>query len=88
MATEITKFDPLPSGNYGVAIEMISLKGKNKRIAHTHLMAQGHEPDKIHLSVPASVTLAELKALTERLAAYADELDALNESAPQAPEQG
>ncbi|HHP5493856.1 TPA: hypothetical protein ACSCYS_004263 [Aeromonas veronii] len=88
MATEVTKFDPLPSGNYGVAIEMISFKGKSKRIAHTHLMAQGHEPDKIHLSVPASVTLAELKALAERLTAYAGELDDLNKSAPQAPEKG
>ena len=85
MATEVTTYDVMPSGQYGVAVEMIEHKGKPKRIAHTHLMAQDVANDNVSVSMPTNMSLAELRDYAGKLLAFADQVENLKNTAPKKP---
>lgn len=67
MTTEITRFQQLPSGAFGVAIEMIEHDNKHKRIAHTHLIKSDQHFEKVSLSLPRTIHPSQLVSIAQSL---------------------
>ncbi len=82
MTTEVTIYDALPNGQYGVAVEIIDYKQKSKRIAHTYLMGKGVNDVDVTVSLPTNMSLAELRDCAGKLLEFADKVESLKNTAP------
>lgn len=72
--SEVTLIDP-PSSIRGTVIRMLTLKGKQKRIAHAYLLPNG-TVDKVTVELPRSLTTADLREVAKALVEFADVADA------------
>lgn len=70
MTTEITKFQQLPSGAFGMAAEFIEHKNKQKRIAHTHLIKSDKHFESVSLSLPKTVNAEQLIVIARSLLSF------------------
>lgn len=70
MTTEITKFQQLPSGAFGMAAEFVEHKNKQKRIAHTHLIKSDQHFEKVTLSLPKTIHVNQLVSIAQSLLSF------------------
>lgn len=65
MTTEIQHFEP--QGNVrGVAIELVEIKGKNKRVAHAYLPTNA-KVEEVSVDIPRSLKVDELRLVAQAL---------------------
>lgn len=72
MATEMTQFEPR-GGIRGIAVEILEVKGKQRRIGHAHLVTSG--PQLVSVDLPKTLSLDDLRLVANRLLAFADEIE-------------